>query len=128
MHDAANRTLQIEAGPAAYYRSSVISLDGESAAPINEMTLSNLPRGEYDVIVAVIASDGHQTVDRRQFVGDLAGDDEVSRDYARRPPPRARGQTLEGSSGSTLPSAARKTSSLITSSSDSRSSPVTSGA
>ena len=68
MPDAANRTLQIEADSAAYYRSSVMSLDGESAAPINEMTLSNIPGGEYDVIVAVIASDGHRTVDRRQFV------------------------------------------------------------
>ena len=64
--DAANRALQIVADSDSFYRSSMVPLDGAKAAVITEMTLRNLPGGEYDVTVVLVDVDGRRTVDRRQ--------------------------------------------------------------
>jgi hypothetical protein len=64
--DAANRALQIVAESGSYYRSSRIPLDGANAASITEMTLKNLPGGEYDMVVVLVAADGRRISDRRQ--------------------------------------------------------------
>jgi hypothetical protein len=65
--DAANRALQIVAESGAYYRSSMVPLDGANAAAITEMTLKNLPGGDYDVTVVLVDADGRRTFDRRQI-------------------------------------------------------------
>jgi hypothetical protein len=64
--DATNRALQIVAESGSYYRSSMVPLDGANAASITEMTLKNLPGGEYDVVVVLVGIDGRRTSDRRQ--------------------------------------------------------------
>jgi hypothetical protein len=66
--DAANRALQIVADSGAYYRSSLVPLDGANAAQVTETMLKNLPGGEYEVSVALIEIDGRRTIDRRQVV------------------------------------------------------------
>ena len=65
--DAANRALQIVAESGAYYRSSLVPLDGANAAAITEMTLKNLPGGDYEVVVVLVDADGRRTFDRSQI-------------------------------------------------------------
>jgi hypothetical protein len=64
--DVANRALQIVVESGSYYRSSMVPLDGANAASITEMTLKNLPGGEYDVVVVLVGANGRRTSDRRQ--------------------------------------------------------------
>ena len=71
--EASNRALQITADSGAYYRSSLVPLDGENAAQITETLLKNLPGGEYEVSVALVETGGRRTVDRRQIVVTSAG-------------------------------------------------------
>lgn len=71
--DAANRALQIVADSGAYYRSSMVPLDGANAAEVTETMLKNLPGGEYEVSVALIDADGRRTIDRRQVMVMSAG-------------------------------------------------------
>src|SRR5918993_6017980 len=52
--DAGNRALQIVADSGAFYRSSMVPLDGANAAQITETMLKNLPGGEYEVAVVLI--------------------------------------------------------------------------
>ena len=73
--DAENRALQIVADSGAFYRSSMVPLDGANAAAITETTLKNLPGGEYEVMVILVGADGRRTVDKRQvMVTSLIGD------------------------------------------------------
>jgi hypothetical protein len=73
--DAENRALQIVADSGAFYRSSMVPLDGANAAAITETTLKNLPGGEYEVMVILISADGRRTVDKREvMVTSLIGD------------------------------------------------------
>ena len=72
--DASNDRLRIEESPmmslaqsGAYYRSSMVPLDGVNAAAITEMTFKNLPGGDYDVMVVLVEADGRRTADRRQI-------------------------------------------------------------
>ncbi len=65
--DATNRALQIVAESGSYYRSSMVPLDGANAAAITEMTLKNLPGGDYDVMVVLVDADGRRVTDRRQI-------------------------------------------------------------
>ena len=71
--DAANRALQIVAESGAYYRSSLVPLDGANAAAITEMTLKNLPGGDYDVTVVLVDADGRRTFDRSQITVTTTG-------------------------------------------------------
>lgn len=64
--DAANRALEVVADSDTFYRSSLVPLDGANAAPITETVFKNLPGGEYQVTVALVAADGGRTVDRRE--------------------------------------------------------------
>jgi hypothetical protein len=64
--DVENRALQIVVESGSYYRSSLVPLDGANAAAITEMTLKNLPGGEYDVVVVLVGAEGRRTSDRRQ--------------------------------------------------------------
>lgn len=71
--DAANRALQIVAESGAYYRSSLVPLDGANAAAITEMTFKNLPGGDYDVTVVLVDADGRRTFDRSQITVTTTG-------------------------------------------------------
>ena len=73
--DAANRALQIVADSGSFYRSSMVPLDGANAAALTEMTLKNLPSGDYDVTVVLVHVDGRRTSDRRQVTVTSSGDE-----------------------------------------------------
>jgi len=60
-----NRTLEIAANSPDFFRSSVIPLDGDHAPRITQMTLKNLPGGEYSVVVVLHRSTGEQTEQHR---------------------------------------------------------------
>ena len=64
--DASNRALQVVADSGEFYRSSILPLDGENGALITEMIYKDLPSGDYEVSVALMASNGGRTVDKRQ--------------------------------------------------------------
>ena len=59
--DDHNRSLQFVADAGGYYRSSLIALEGASAASVTELTLKNLPAGEYEVTVILTDEEGHET-------------------------------------------------------------------
>lgn len=63
--DAGNRWLHIEADSGAFFRSSDIELDGESAPPVTEISLKNLPGGEYTVMAVLRNNVGEETTVRR---------------------------------------------------------------
>jgi hypothetical protein len=63
---AANRALEVVADSDSFYRSSLVPLDGANAAAITETVFKNLPGGEYEVSVALVAADGGRTVDKRE--------------------------------------------------------------
>jgi hypothetical protein len=63
-----NRALHIVADSGSFYRSSMVPLDGANAALVTEMTLKNLPGGQYDVTVVLVDANGHRTSDRRDVV------------------------------------------------------------
>jgi hypothetical protein len=60
-----NRTLEIAAESDDFFRSSLIPLDGDHAPRITQMTLKDLPGGEYTVVVAVQRSTGERAVVQR---------------------------------------------------------------
>jgi hypothetical protein len=64
--NAANRALEVVADSDSFYRSSLVPLDGANAAAITETVFKNLPGGEYEVSVALVAADGGRTVDKRE--------------------------------------------------------------
>lgn len=64
--DAANRSLEIIADSDEFYRRSLIQLDGASAAFVTEMVFKNLPGGDYQVSVALVATDIGRTIDKRE--------------------------------------------------------------
>lgn len=65
--DAANRALHFVVDSGAYYRSSMVPLDGANAAAVTEMTLKNIPGGDYEVTVALVDASGRpRTTDRRE--------------------------------------------------------------
>ena len=66
--DETNRVLHIVADSGSFYRSSMVPLDGANAALVTEMTLKNLPGGQYDVTVVLVDANGRRTSDRRDVV------------------------------------------------------------
>jgi hypothetical protein len=54
--DEANRALEIVAESPAFYRSSLIPLDGDRAPRVTEVTFKSLPVGQY--VVAAVLHDG----------------------------------------------------------------------
>lgn len=63
--DAANRALQVVADSGEFYRSSMVPLDGANAALITETIFKDLPGGEYEVSVSLVAANGGRIVDKR---------------------------------------------------------------
>jgi hypothetical protein len=66
-HDEDNRSLTIEADSPAFYRSSVIPLDGSSAPRTHSVRYSNLPEGKYLIRVALYGA-GETVAVSRQYV------------------------------------------------------------
>lgn len=64
--DSTNRALQVVADSGSFYRSSLVPLDGANAALITETIFRDLPGGEYEVSVALVATNGGRTVDKRE--------------------------------------------------------------
>ena len=71
--DSDNRALEIVAESTDFYRSSEISLDGESAPRLNVFEFKNLPTGTYYVTGVLIGSRGHRAVVSRVFRVEPAG-------------------------------------------------------
>ena len=60
--DPANRSLQITAESAEFYRSSTINLEGEQAPRVTEVSFKSLPSGDYRISAVLIDNQGHRTV------------------------------------------------------------------
>jgi hypothetical protein len=56
--DPDNRLLEIAADSGLFFRSSMVTLEGESAPSITEVAFKGLPGGEYQVSVALHGSRG----------------------------------------------------------------------
>ena len=66
--NADNRVLEIAADSGSFYRSSEIQLEGERAPLITQVTLKNLPGGEYTIVVVLRDAAGHRTVAQSMVV------------------------------------------------------------
>ena len=56
--DPENRSLQIVASSADYYRSSEVQLDGKDAQPLNVFEFRNLPTGMYQITGVLVGAKG----------------------------------------------------------------------
>lgn len=62
--NADNRVLEIAADSGGFYRSSEVQLEGERAPLITQIALKNLPRGDYEIVVALCDNRGRRTIAR----------------------------------------------------------------
>jgi hypothetical protein len=60
--DPANRSLQITAESADFYRSSMINLDGEQAPRVTEVSFKSLPGGDYRISAVLVDNQGRKSV------------------------------------------------------------------
>ena len=58
--DAENRSMEVIADSAEFYRSSTIALEGDRAPKTMMFEFRRLPPGEYDVTAMLIGVDGHR--------------------------------------------------------------------
>lgn len=63
--NAANRILSIQADSGTFYRSSEVQLEGDRAPLVTELSLKNLPSGEYTVVAELRDNMGGRTFVRR---------------------------------------------------------------
>jgi len=56
--DSRNREIELTADSGNFYESSRRELDGEFAPKISELTLRDLPIGDYDIVVRLFDEDG----------------------------------------------------------------------
>jgi len=63
--DPENRMLEIVADSYAFYRRTVLELDGAKAPKVNELRLIDIPGGEYEVRATLYDSRGGRTDARR---------------------------------------------------------------
>lgn len=66
--DAENRALEIIADGAAFYRRTVLDLDGAQAPKVNELWLLSIPGGEYEVTATLYDSKGVRTIVHRTLM------------------------------------------------------------
>jgi hypothetical protein len=62
--NAENRVLEVTADSGSFYRSSEVQLEGESAPLVTQVSLKNLPSGEYEILVVLRDSRGQESVAR----------------------------------------------------------------
>jgi hypothetical protein len=67
-HDSHNRALEIVAESLAFYRRSVVDLDGEQAPKTTELKLIDIPGGEYEVSATLYMEDGTKMTVRRSVM------------------------------------------------------------
>jgi hypothetical protein len=60
----ANRTLQVTAESAEFYRSSTIDLEGDQAPRVTEISFRSLPSGDYQISAVLIDNQGHKSIAR----------------------------------------------------------------
>jgi hypothetical protein len=58
VRDPDNRLLEIAADSGQFFRSSTVTLDGDSAPSVTEVAFKGLPGGEYQISVALHGSRG----------------------------------------------------------------------
>ena len=74
-HDADNRQLEVAAESPDFYRSSVITLDGDRAPRTNQFTWRDMPGGEYTVVAVLYGNDGQRAIAQRSvLITPSAGD------------------------------------------------------
>ena len=61
---AANRSLAIAADSGSFYRSSEVQLEGDRAPLVTQISLKNLPSGEYTVVAELRDNTGERIVVR----------------------------------------------------------------
>jgi hypothetical protein len=60
--DAKNRAVELVADSGAFYRRSVIELDGAQAPKVSEMRLKDIPGGDYDISATLYDDQGARAV------------------------------------------------------------------
>ena len=65
---ADNRALEIAAESEDFFRSSLVTLDGDQAPRTTQLSFKNLPSGEYVVVAVLHGSHGERTFERRTFI------------------------------------------------------------
>ena len=70
--DADNRAVEIIAESADFYRSSMIQLEGDQAARINQFEFRSLPPGTYEVRANLFGSNGQPRATIRQPINVIA--------------------------------------------------------
>jgi hypothetical protein len=60
--DAKNRALEFVADSGAFYRRSVIDLDGDRAPKVSELKLKDIPGGDYSISVTLYDDQGARSV------------------------------------------------------------------
>ena len=65
---ADNRALEVAAESQDFFRSSVVTLEGDHAPRTTQLRFKNLPSGEYVVVVVLHGSHGERTFERRSFL------------------------------------------------------------
>ena len=66
--DAGNRSMEVIADSAEFYRSSTIALEGERAPKTSRFEFRSLPPGEYQVTATLVGADGRPRAIARQHV------------------------------------------------------------
>ena len=59
-HDADNRELEIVADSGLFYRRTVVELDGDRAPKVNDLRLSGIPGGDYDITATLTTARGER--------------------------------------------------------------------
>ena len=70
--DSSNRSVEIIAESAEFYRSSEIQLDGDNAPRTNLFEFRSLPSGTYEVKAILYGADGQARAQARQQVNVIA--------------------------------------------------------
>ena len=66
--NTANRSLEITADSAEFYRSSTFNLEGDQAPRLTELSLKNLPKGDYTISAVLIDNMGRRSVAQRSVL------------------------------------------------------------
>ncbi len=71
--DANNRQLEVAADSGAYYRSSLVTLEGEQAPHVVTLDYRALPSGDYQILGVLTDGAGHERASVCQFAKVVSG-------------------------------------------------------